>query len=806
MNIIIPICGKGERFSQNGYTIPKPMINIFNKPMIMYVLDNLNISPNDKVFVLYRYDFDESYFINLFSKLSFNVNLIKIEKETIGASETLNIGIKNILNMEHNKKCMVIDGDIFYTQDILSMYRNCNCNAIFYFEDIDKKPVYSYIQLNSNKKIVQIKEKEKISNNACSGAYCFSDIIELLENTQYVIDNKIYVKSEPYTSCVVGHMLKNDKHFDGIMVDKNYVFNLGTPTDMKKYIDKTYCFLFDFDGTIVLTDDIYYDVWKNILLEFNVIITKEIFNKYIFGNSDDNVVRTLISGVNTNIQDISNKKDKLFLDNVSKIKLVENIVSFLDIIKLNGHKMCIVTNCNKNAIETSLKHLKLEKYFDFIIANGDAKKSKPHPDPYLLAIQKYNVDSQKCIIFEDSKSGLLSAKMTNPKCLIGIKSFYNDDKLIQYGANKIFYDYKNIEIKDLIEYTNNDMSILKKNILISLKNNDVVDVVFDNELLKGGYISNVIACNLIFKNGKKDKCVIKMENKNITDLSIMANNLDLYGREYYFYESLSNYVNVKFPKYYGNIKDENFENIGIVMENLNSDDYILNLNLNEQNIDISLKIINDCAHLHSKFWNKDLQKVFPQLKKNNDELFQKNMTIFVKDKWNIFYKNWKNTIGENIMKILENIVQKFDKIQNNLSNEHLTLCHGDVKSPNIFYKKIGNSFDPYFIDWQYLSIGKGIQDIVFFMIESFDTETIKLYYDLFKNYYYIKLIEYGVKNYNKEIYENDFLNAICYFPVFVAIWFGTIPYDELIDKNFPFFFIKKLTSFIEIEYFKFSKI
>ena len=42
MNIIIPLGGKGERFSKNGYLQPKPLIPIYDKCMIDYVLDNLN--------------------------------------------------------------------------------------------------------------------------------------------------------------------------------------------------------------------------------------------------------------------------------------------------------------------------------------------------------------------------------------------------------------------------------------------------------------------------------------------------------------------------------------------------------------------------------------------------------------------------------------------------------------------------------------------------------------------------------------------------------------------------------------------
>ena len=42
MIIIIPIGGTGERFKENGYKKPKALINIYGKPIISYLLDNLN--------------------------------------------------------------------------------------------------------------------------------------------------------------------------------------------------------------------------------------------------------------------------------------------------------------------------------------------------------------------------------------------------------------------------------------------------------------------------------------------------------------------------------------------------------------------------------------------------------------------------------------------------------------------------------------------------------------------------------------------------------------------------------------------
>ena len=188
-----------------------------------------------------------------------------------------------------------------------------------------------------------------------------------------------------------------------------------------------------------------------------------------------------------------------------------------------------------------------------------------------------------------------------------------------------------------------------------------------------------------------------------------------------------------------------------------------------------------------------MEKNFPQLKKHNDGLFRPSWKEFIDSKWLEFKSKWENVISSFING--DKIVADFENIQQALSHGYLTLIHGDIKSPNIFYD-IDNGYEPYFIDWQYISIGKGVQDIVFFIIESFTIENIPLYFPIFIKYYFIKLKQAGIQ-YSYDVYVRDIKNAIGYFPFFVAVWFGTTPEDSLIDKNFPFFFIQKLFYLID---------
>ena len=323
-----------------------------------------------------------------------------------------------------------------------------------------------------------------------------------------------------------------------------------------------------------------------------------------------------------------------------------------------------------------------------------------------------------------------------------------------------------------------------------------VDILIDNDKLKGGFIADVISFKTITENGKIFSQILKYENKENNGLSIMAHKLKLYDREYYFYTNIANKININIPFFYGVIKHDDV-NVGIVLENLLEKKYKINLNLNLESIDVTLKIVNRMAKFHSHFWNKDLKKMFPELKNTNDNTFCPFFTDFINERYELFKNKWFKILNKNQTDKCNEMYNNFSIIQQKFSTDnHLTFIHGDIKSPNIFYD-LENDYEPYFIDWQHCSIGKGVQDLVFFMIESFDIINIKSIFHLTKYYYYKKLIENGVTDYSFQEYENDLYDAICYIPFFTSIWFGTVPQDELIDKNFPYFLISKMFYLIE---------
>ena len=111
MNIIIPIGGKGERFKNKGYIKPKPLIDIFEKPMIFYVLDSLNISKNDKIYIIYNTILERDKFTQVIKNKYPLIEFISLPRDTKGAAETLYLGLNGVINSILNKSSSLI-GDI----------------------------------------------------------------------------------------------------------------------------------------------------------------------------------------------------------------------------------------------------------------------------------------------------------------------------------------------------------------------------------------------------------------------------------------------------------------------------------------------------------------------------------------------------------------------------------------------------------------------------------------------------------------------------------------------------------------------
>ena len=243
MNIIIPLGGIGERFSNYGYTRPKPLIRVLGKEIIFWVLDSLNISKDDIVYLPYNEFLDAYNFKEVVNSMYPKIKLTSLPP-TKGPSETIKICINHF---KIEGKIVLLDGDNWYEEDIISKVREFKNNSCVYFNSISLEPLFSYLELEGDK-IVDIKEKTKISNNANTGCYVFNDSNQVLN---YI--NSIEKNGDFYISDIIYKMINSGIEFSSYKIDKYHV--LGTPQQIiqfsKSFSIEPKRFVFDLDNTLV---------------------------------------------------------------------------------------------------------------------------------------------------------------------------------------------------------------------------------------------------------------------------------------------------------------------------------------------------------------------------------------------------------------------------------------------------------------------------------------------------------------------------------------------------------------------------
>lgn len=75
-----------------------------------------------------------------------------------------------------------------------------------------------------------------------------------------------------------------------------------------------------------------------------------------------------------------------------------------------GYKIGLATNSQHILIFKVLEKLNIESYFDAILSSEFVDKGKPSPDIYIKIASILSVNPSRCIVFEDSSSGLTAAK------------------------------------------------------------------------------------------------------------------------------------------------------------------------------------------------------------------------------------------------------------------------------------------------------------------------------------------------------------------------------------------------------------
>ena len=237
LDIVIPMAGRGSRFSKAGYQLPKPLIDVGGKPMIARVIENLQPRiPHRFVFLALEEHLEQ---FGLLEKLKSwagpQSQFVSVDTVTEGAACTVLLA-KSVMSAGNDMVIANSDQIVdFEMSRFIEAARKKNVDgSILVFEDDNEK--WSFAKLDADGFVAEVAEKKRISNLATVGIYYFRSGQTFVRAAESMIHKNIRVNNEFYVCPVYNEMIGAKLRIDTMKIEKSAMHGVGTPEDLEAYL------------------------------------------------------------------------------------------------------------------------------------------------------------------------------------------------------------------------------------------------------------------------------------------------------------------------------------------------------------------------------------------------------------------------------------------------------------------------------------------------------------------------------------------------------------------------------------------
>ena len=233
LNVLIPMAGAGSRFEQAGYTFPKPLIDVRNKPMIQVVVENLNIDAN-YIYLVQKSHREKYNLDTLLNLITPSCKIVEVDGITEGAACTALLAKEYINN----------DAPLFFANS--DQFAEWDSNEFMYkMQETDADggivvfkathPKWSFAKINEQGLVTEVAEKNPISDNATVGFYYWKYGSDFVKYAEQMIEKNIRVNNEFYVCPVFNQAIEDGKEIRTFNINK--MWGLGTPEDLRYFIE-----------------------------------------------------------------------------------------------------------------------------------------------------------------------------------------------------------------------------------------------------------------------------------------------------------------------------------------------------------------------------------------------------------------------------------------------------------------------------------------------------------------------------------------------------------------------------------------
>lgn len=238
LNIVLPIAGRGSRFADAGYQLPKPLIPVHGIPMIEAVVRNVRPSgPHRFIFVALREHLDHLGMRDALERAAPGSVVVPVDKVTEGAACTVLLARDLI---DNGSPLMLANSDQWVDVDInaylAAMDRQHADGLIMTMKADDAK--WSFVGLDSKDLVTRVVEKEVISDEATVGIYNFRRGSDFVRAADQMIAKNLRVNNEFYVAPTYNQLIAEGARIAIYNVGSEGagMYGLGIPSDLNQFL------------------------------------------------------------------------------------------------------------------------------------------------------------------------------------------------------------------------------------------------------------------------------------------------------------------------------------------------------------------------------------------------------------------------------------------------------------------------------------------------------------------------------------------------------------------------------------------
>src|SRR5258705_4627615 len=241
MQLILPVSGRSTHFTRPKYLLNHPNGNL----MLLESIKGVDLKKFKKIYIICLKEHDKKYGAKSIVEKQFKkiglLNKIKVVLVNQSDSQPHTVA-QAIIKQKISGKIFIKDSDNFFT------FKPTGENTIYFTGLNDVKKVEavnkSYVLLSEENKVLNIVEKQVISDTFCVGGYSFASASEFVRCFQKIRNN-----NNIYVSHIIYQMMLEGKTFVGSKVE-NFL-DWGTLQDWLNYTNKFGTIFVDLDGVLV---------------------------------------------------------------------------------------------------------------------------------------------------------------------------------------------------------------------------------------------------------------------------------------------------------------------------------------------------------------------------------------------------------------------------------------------------------------------------------------------------------------------------------------------------------------------------